>query len=135
LRGRFIDHFAPFVRDVVFAGPDRSDISALVFPDLSACRKLANAAADVTDQAVLDDVGVRALFAERLASLAATSTGSSTRVVRLILMAEPPSMDKGEMTDKGSINQRAVLKNRAALVDALYAAPLPAAAIALAQVP
>ena len=132
LRGRFIDHFAPYVRDAVFAGPDRDDISALVFPDIEACRKLAGLAADAPAQTVLDDARVRALFAERLASLAATSTGSSTRVVRLMLMAEPPSMDKGEMTDKGSINQRAVLKNRAALVDALYAAPLPAAAIALA---
>ena len=48
-----------------------------------------------------------------------------------VLPAESPSMDKGEATDKGSINQRAVLSNRAALVEALYAAPLPAAAIAL----
>jgi feruloyl-CoA synthase len=53
--------------------------------------------------------------------------------VRLELMAEPPSMDKGEATDKGSINQRAVLKNRAAIVEALYAVPLPPTAIALAQ--
>ena len=133
LRGRFIDHFAPYVRDVVFAGPDRSDIAALVFPDVEACRKLAGLAADAPVEAVLEHARVRALFAERLASLAVTSTGSSTRVVRLVPMAEPPSMDKSEMTDKGSINQRAVLKNRAALVDALYAAPLPAAAITLAQ--
>jgi feruloyl-CoA synthase len=52
-------------------------------------------------------------------------------VERAILMAEPPSMDKGEMTDKGSINQRAVLKNRAALVDELYAVPLPSQVIAV----
>ena len=131
LRGRFIDHFAPYVRDVVLAGPDRDDISALVFPDIAACRKLTSAAADASDQSVLDDALVRALFADRLASLAKASTGSSMRVVRLVLMAEPPSMDKGEATDKGSINQRAVLKNRAALVEALYAAPPPAAAITL----
>ena len=67
-----------------------------------------------------------------LQSLAAASPGSSTRVVRAILMAEPPSMDKGEMTDKGSINQRAVLKNRAALVDELYATPLSSQVIAIA---
>ena len=54
----------------------------------------------------------------------------STRVARAILMVEPPSMDKGEMTDKGSINQRAVLKNRAALVDELYATPLSSQVIA-----
>ena len=112
-------------------GPDRDDISALVFPDIAACRKLADAATDASDQSVLDEPRVRALFAERLASLAKASTGSSMRVVRLLLMAEPPSMDKGEATDKGSINQRAVLKNRAALVEALYTAPPPAAAITL----
>jgi feruloyl-CoA synthase len=47
-------------------------------------------------------------------------------------MAEPPSMDRSEMTDKGSINQRAVLKNRAALVDELYATPLSSHVIAIA---
>jgi feruloyl-CoA synthase len=45
--------------------------------------------------------------------------------MRLVLMPEPPSMDRGEMTDKGSINQRAVLANRAALLDELYAADAP----------
>jgi feruloyl-CoA synthase len=53
--------------------------------------------------------------------------------MRAILMAEPPSMDKGEMTDKGSINQRAVLKSRAALVEELYATPLSARIIAIAE--
>ena len=125
LRARFIDAFAPYVRDVVFAGPDRDDIVALVFPDVEACRKLApEHAADAAPAAILDDVRVRLKFAGLLQALAASSPGSSTRVVRATLMAEPASMDKGEMTDKGSINQRAVLKNRAALVDELYAVPL-----------
>ena len=133
LRARFIDHFAPYVRDVVFAGPDRDDIVALVFPDIEACRKLApEHAADAAPAAVLDDARLRAKFTSLLQALAASSPGSSTRVVRAILMAEPPSMDKGEMTDKGSINQRAVLKNRAALVDELYATPLSLRVIASA---
>jgi feruloyl-CoA synthase len=133
LRARFIDHFAPYVRDVVFGGPDRDDIVALVFPDLEACRKLApEHAANAAPAAVLDDVRVRMKFAERLNALAAASPGSSTRVVRAMLMAEPPSMDKGEMTDKGSINQRTVLKNREALVDELYATPLSSRVIATA---
>jgi feruloyl-CoA synthase len=132
LRARFIDACAPYVRDVVFAGPDRDDIVALVFPDLEACRKLApEHAANAAPAAVLDDVRVRRKFAAVLEALAATSPGSSTRVIRAILMPEPPSMDKGEMTDKGSINQRAVLKNRAALVDELYAAPLSSRVIAI----
>jgi feruloyl-CoA synthase len=132
LRARFIDAFAPYVRDVVFAGPDRDNIVALVFPDVEACRKLApEHAADAAPAAVLDDVRVRLKFAGLLQALAASSPGSSTRVMRGILMAEPASMDKGEMTDKGSINQRAVLKNRAALVDELYAAPLSSRVIAI----
>jgi feruloyl-CoA synthase len=132
LRARFIDHFAPYVRDVVFAGPDRDDIVALVFPDFESCRKLApEHAANAAPTAVFDDVRVRLKFKSLLQSLAATSPGSSTRVVRAILMAVPASMDKGEMTDKGSINQRAVLTNRASLVDELYASPLSSRIIAI----
>jgi feruloyl-CoA synthase len=133
LRGRFMDHFAPFARDVVFAGPDRDAIAALVFPDLEACRKLAEVAAETTVDAVLAHPNVCKTFAERLAGMAKMSTGSSTRVALMILLAEPPSMDKGEATDKGSINQRAVLKNRAEVVEALYASPPSAATIALAD--
>jgi feruloyl-CoA synthase len=131
LRGQFIDHFAPYVRDVVFAAPDRDYIGALVFPDIEACRKLARLGADATPDAILADAKVRATFAEQLAALALQSKGSSTRTERMILMAEPPSMDKGEMTDKGSINQRAVLKNRAELAELLYAEPVPDVVISL----
>jgi feruloyl-CoA synthase len=122
LRGRFIDHLSPYVRDVVFAGPDRDFISALVFPDMEACRKLAGLGADAPALDIVAHPRVRETFGAQMTQLAAASPGSSTRVVRALLMTEPPSMDKGEMTDKGSINQRAVLKNRAALVDELYAA-------------
>jgi len=127
LRARFIEHFVPYVRDVVLAGTDRNEIGALVFPDIAACRKLASDLATAAPaEAVLDDKRVRAHFADKLTALARQSPGSSTRIVRALLMAEPPSMDKGEMTDKGSINQRAVLNHRAALVEALYAEkPLP----------
>ena len=66
---------------------------------------------------------MRAQFQERLDALAAEATGSSNRIARAILLAEPPSLDAGEITDKGSINQRAVLRHRAALVEELYAEP------------
>jgi feruloyl-CoA synthase len=131
LRARFVDHFAPYVRDAVFAGPDRDDIAALVFPEIEACRKLAGLGADASPADIINAPAVRAKFAELLTRLAAASTGSSNRVERAILMADPPSMDKGEMTDKGSINQRAVLKNRATLVDELYAVPLSSRVIAV----
>jgi feruloyl-CoA synthase len=103
-----------------------------VFPDIEACRKLVpGLAPDATPASVIDDSRLRAKFASLLQSLAAASPGSSTRVMRAIVMAEPPSMDKGEMTDKGSINQRAVLKDRAALVEQLYASAPPPAVIAV----
>jgi feruloyl-CoA synthase len=124
LRARFIDHFAPYVRDVVFAGADRDFIAALIFPDIEACRKLGGLAQDTPTSDIVGAPDVRQKFAELLKNLSALSQGSSTRVARAILMAELPSMDKSEMTDKGSINQRAVLRNRAALVDELYGTPL-----------
>ncbi len=122
LRAGFVDHFAPYVRDVVLAGADRNEIGALVFPDLVACRKLTpDLPADTSAETVLSDPRVRAHFTTRLKELTKASPGSSTRIARALLMAEPPSLDKGEMTDKGSINQRSVLSHRAALVDELYA--------------
>jgi feruloyl-CoA synthase len=121
LRAQFVDHCAPLVRDAVIAGADRDAIAALVFPDVEACRKLAGLAADAAPAVVLGDPKLREEFKRRLNTLARQSTGSSTRICRLILMAEPPSLDAGEATDKGSINQRAVLSRRAALVSELYA--------------
>ncbi len=121
LRTKFIAHFAPLVRDVVIAGPDRDDVTALVFPELDACRKLApGLAADAPAAEVLGDARVRREFASLLDALAKASTGSSNCVCRAVLLAEPPSLDIGEMTDKGSINQRAVLNHRAAAVEELY---------------
>jgi feruloyl-CoA synthase len=127
LRARFVDFFAPNVRDVVLAGADRNAIGALVFPNIAACRRLApDLPADAPADTVLSDPRVRTYFTERLKALAEASPGSSTRIARALLMAEPPSLDKGEMTDKGSINQRAVLSHRTALVEELYGtAPSP----------
>src|SRR5215813_6528099 len=130
LRARFIDHFAPYVRDVVFAGGDRDYLAALIFPDIEACRKLANLGPDASPSDVVATPAVRGRFAELLTKLASLSPGSSTRVNRAMLMAEPPSLDKGEVTDKGSFNQRAVLRNRAAMVDEIYAVPLSSRVIA-----
>ncbi|MBI1205582.1 MAG: AMP-binding protein [Rhodopseudomonas sp.] len=123
LRARFIDHCAPYVRDVVIAGADRDDIAVLVFPNIDACRALCgDAAADV-----LNHPKLRAHFTELLTGMARVSTGSSTKICRALLMEEPPSLDRAEMTDKGSINQRAVLTQRKALVEMLYAdTPSPA---------
>jgi len=115
LRARLLAQLEPYARDVVIAGADRDEIGALIFPNLDACRTLA-ATADVTC-----DARVRKELRARLSAFATTSTGSSNRVCRAILVGEPPSLDAGEMTDKGSINQRAVLERRADLVAELYA--------------
>jgi len=130
LRAGLIAAFAPLVRDAVIAGHDRDDVTALIFPDMAACRAALGAeGAGLDDAALLAHPALRARFAARLAALRAEATGSSNRVQRLMLLAEPPSLDASEITDKGSINQRAVLARRAALVEALYAEPPSPAAI------
>jgi feruloyl-CoA synthase len=110
---------------VVLAGADRDEIAALVFPDLDACRKLAPDLTDTAPAGLVADPRIRAEFARRLDAFVAASRGSSGQIRRAVLLAEPPSLDIGEMTDKGSINQRAVLANRAGLVEELYAAVPP----------
>jgi feruloyl-CoA synthase len=121
LRARFLSRFEPYVRDVVIAGGDREEIAALIFPNFDACRALAKLAKDAPAAKVIAHPDVVKEFRTRLNSFAKTSTGSSNRVCRAILLEELPSLDAGEMTDKGSINQRAVLSRRTAQVDELYA--------------
>jgi feruloyl-CoA synthase len=122
LRAAFMAHFAPLVRDVVLAGADRDEVTALIFPDLDACRKIAaRLPADAPTRLLLADQSVVEAFARLVDTFAAASTGTSSRVTRAVLLAEPPSLDIGEMTDKGSINQRAVLAHRSSIVEELYA--------------
>src|SRR6185436_15882193 len=105
LRVGIIAHCAPYVKDVVVAGPDRDFLGVLVFPDLDACRRLVpDLARDADAAAVVAHESVRREFAFLLNSLAAQATGSSNRVMRAILCDTPPSLDLGEATDKGSIN-------------------------------
>ena len=126
LRAAFIAHCAPLVRDVVLAGAERDEVTALIFPDIDACRAIApDLAADAPAPVLLGNARVRTAFARKLGGFAAASTGTSGRIVRAALLAEPASLDIGEMTDKGSINQRAVLAHRTAAVQALYADPPP----------
>ena len=126
LRARFLGHFAPLVRDVVIAGHDRDFLAALIFPDLDACATVCvDSRAGAPVAAILRNDAVRGEFQSRLESFAAESTGSSNRIVRAILCEEPPSLDAGEITDKGSFNQRNVLERRAALVEELYVAEPP----------
>jgi feruloyl-CoA synthase len=126
LRARFIAACAPLVRDVVIAGINRDEISALVVLDLDGCR-LVNATLPHDDlAATAADVLIREAFRERFAAFAGTATGSSNRITRALLLASPLSIDRGEVTDKGSINQRAVLDNRNDLIETLYSDKPPA---------
>ena len=131
LRARFVAACAPMVRDVVIAGINRDEISALVVLDLDGCRLINPALPPGDIAATAADAEIRDAFRERFRKFLATSTGSSTRITRAILFDTPLSIDRGEVTDKGSINQRAVLDHRSALVDELYAPALSADVITL----
>ena len=106
LRAKIIAAGAPYVQDVVLTGTNLKEVGALIFPTAAA-------------RALQSDV--LALHCQKLVNdLALHATGSANRIARLHLMHEPPSIDKGEVTDKGSVNQRAVLTHRAALVTELH---------------
>ncbi|MBE0581473.1 feruloyl-CoA synthase [Devosia sp.] len=126
VRASVIGACAPLIRDVVLTGLDHNFIGAMIIPDLDACARLAGLPPGSEAQAIVDHPAVREKFAGNLAALAEKSTGSSNHVARALLMAAAPDIDKGEITDKGSINQRAVRTHRADLVAALHSdAPGP----------
>jgi feruloyl-CoA synthase len=131
LRARFVAACAPLVRDVVIAGINRDEVSALVILDLDGCR-LINPTLPADDlAATAGDPLIRDAFRERLCKFLETSTGSSTRIARATLLDTPLSIDRGEVTDKGSINQRAVLDHRSRLIDELYSSTPAAHVITL----
>jgi feruloyl-CoA synthase len=120
LRARIIVAADPLVQDAVITGINRDDVGALLFPRADECRKLAGLGDEAPLPEVLHHPVVRAAFQRLADRLWREATGSASRVARLHVLAEPPSIDLGEVTDKGSINQRAVLQHRDALVQALY---------------
>jgi feruloyl-CoA synthase len=122
LRTAFIDHCAPYIQDAVIAGLDRDFIAALVFLDVENCRVLANRPTATLAELAVDEA-VRATFTQRLKSFAASGSGSSNRIERVVLVTQAPSIDSAELTDKGSLNQRAVLRTRNTLVEELFADP------------
>ena len=119
LRGKIIAAGAPYIQDAVLTGINLKEVGAMVFTT-PRVRELAG----MPDSAPLADVlaapAVLAKFQEVVNELSANSTGSANRIARMCLLSEPPTIDKGEITDKGSINQRAVLHHRADTVAALH---------------
>ncbi len=132
MRARIIAAGAPYVQDAVITGLNLKEVGALIFPT-PACRKLSGLPPDASMQAVLESEPVQSHFQALVNQLADAATGSSNRIARLHLMAEPPSIDKGEVTDKGSINQSAVLQHRDDLVAALHEGSLPFTLLAQKQ--
>jgi feruloyl-CoA synthase len=107
LRVRALAVLASVAQDIVIAGHNRNEIGFLIFPKPQ----------------VTDDAGVREVILRGMALLRDEGRGSSTYATRAILLKDPPSIDAGEITDKGYINQRAVLERRSAIVERLYADP------------
>jgi feruloyl-CoA synthase len=116
VRAALLAHFGDLVHDIVIAGHDRDFVGALIFPSPAACARFS-----VQD--------LRERFATLLDALAPSYAGSSTMVRRAVVLTEPPSIDAHEVTDKGSVNQKAVLANRAVLVEALFAPGPPGTVI------
>jgi feruloyl-CoA synthase len=104
LRAKFLQRAAPYAKDVVVAGHDREYVSIIILPDREAPGDF---------------------YAQVLQDMAKESRGSSNRIVRATILTAQLSLDAGEITDKGSINQRSVLSNRATLVEDLYAESAP----------
>lgn len=117
-----IDALKPVAQDIVVTGHDRNTVGFLVFPNLPECRRLCpDLPADAAVEEVLAHPAVRTCVAQGLRTMRANGSGSSMFASNALLMAEPPSVEAGEITDKGYLNQRLVLNRRAHLVNALYA--------------
>ena len=119
LRAKIIATGAPYVQDAVLTGLNMKEVGAMIFPT-PAVRALSGLPADAPLADVLASQPVQAKFQEVVNALAQSATGSANRIARLCLLSEPPTIDKGEITDKGSINQRSVLTHRADTVAALH---------------
>jgi len=120
LRAKIIAAGAPYIQDVVITGLNLKEVGAMVFPT-QAVRALSGLPASASMHDVVDSTPVLARFQQIVDELAKTATGSANRIARLCLLADAPTIDRGEITDKGSINQRAVLTHRADTVAKLHA--------------
>ena len=120
LKAKVLSAGSPIVQDVVIAGLDREYIGAILFLNPDACRKLANLSAETSNKEAFQHDEVQKYIDQLLIKLGENATGSASKIVKAVVAIEPPSIDLGEITDKGSLNQRAVLKYRAALVEEMY---------------
>ena len=120
LRVQGIAALSPVAQDIVVTGHDGDECGFLIFPNVAACRDAAGLPGDAPLPEVLQHPAVRERVRAGLEALRAAGGGTSTWAARALLLADPPSSDAGEITDKGYINQRAVRERRAALVEILH---------------
>jgi feruloyl-CoA synthase len=117
---------APALQDAVVTGLDRDFIGLLAWPNVNALKGICTDPSLHDDPAkMLASSAVREHVRKGIAAHNARQVGTSAQIRRVLLMPEPPSIDANEITDKGYINQRAVLERRKALVDRLYMEPAP----------
>jgi len=118
---------APLLADAVIAGAERASVCAMAWLNAAEAGRLLGREPHAEGELITDE-SVGAELAGALAGHNATA-GSAARIERLLVMARPADLDAGEITDKGYVNQRRVLANRAALVELLYAEPVPAGVV------
>jgi len=122
LRMAVISACAPLIQDAVVTGHDREEIGLLIFPNPAGLRELVP---DATSETPLGDLvahpEVRKAFEAKLTAYNRVNTSNSRRIARAVILSDPPNIDANEITDKGYINQRAVLDNRAEVVEGMYA--------------
>jgi feruloyl-CoA synthase len=121
LRAALIAALSPFVQDVVIACPDADYLAAVMIPDLAACGRALQLAHVPSHEELAHDANLLEQLRTRLRAHALENVASTRCVRRALLLPSAPSLDRGEITDKGSINQRAVLRHRADLLKVLYA--------------
>lgn len=120
LRGKLTDALGGLARDVVIVGEGHESLGAMLIPFRPAIEKVVPGGADMDDETLFNHPALRSEIAARLADYNKTATGSSMRIPQAIVMDRPLDLDKGEVTDKGSVNQRAVLRNHAEFAMTLY---------------
>lgn len=120
LKAKVISTGSPIIQDVVLTGSDQEYIGSILFLNADSCRKLAELGIKCSDEEAYTHDKVETYLEQWLADFNKSATGSSTQIKKYVIAIKPPSIDLGEITDKGSINQRNVLKYRTELLNEIY---------------
>lgn len=125
LRAQAVAAASPLIQDCVVCGQDKPFVGLLAWPNIAAAKEIIGDPAVSGVAAIVGHPKVHAFVREKFAEYNKANPGSSTRVKRVHLMTEPPSIDGNEITDKGYVNQRATMERRHELVERLYRNPAP----------